>query len=98
MRHSRTVRWWCDAALRRRASGCPTSLRNPTSGLRSMSDGSHRDGTLQAAYESAAMVAGLGFLAVQCLIWLPLALVLHPLLPRRIGTRLGRLAISWGAR
>ncbi|MEJ1730842.1 1-acyl-sn-glycerol-3-phosphate acyltransferase, partial [Escherichia coli] len=36
--------------------------------------------------------------ALVCLSWLPFAAVLHPILPRRIGQRLGRLAIMVGFR
>ena len=39
------------------------------------------------------MVVGLGSLAAMCLVWLPFAAVLYPLLPRRLGQRLGRLVI-----
>ncbi len=45
------------------------------------------------AYESLAMVLGLGFLGLLCLIWLPFAALLHPLLPRRWGQPLGRAVI-----
>lgn len=48
---------------------------------------------LFAAYEILAMGLGLGMLAVICLLWLPVALPLHLLLPRRWGCRIGRLAI-----
>ncbi len=44
------------------------------------------------------MVLGLGALAAICLAWLPFALVLHPLLPRRWGQPLGRRAIMAGFR
>jgi 1-acyl-sn-glycerol-3-phosphate acyltransferase len=40
------------------------------------------------------MLIGLGGLALVCLVWLPFAVVLYPLLPRQTGQRLGRLAIS----
>ena len=53
---------------------------------------------LWAAYEAVAMALGLGALALLCLCWLPFALVLHPLLPRRIGQPLGRRAIMRGFR
>lgn len=49
-------------------------------------------------YEYVAMYCGLGGLAVICLIWLPFAMLLNPLLPRRIGLPLGRQAIRWGMR
>jgi 1-acyl-sn-glycerol-3-phosphate acyltransferase len=45
------------------------------------------------AYESLAMVLGLGFLGLLCLVWLPFAALLHPLLPRRWGQPLGRAVI-----
>ena len=45
---------------------------------------------LWAAYEYLAMGLGLGTLAVICLLWLPFAMLLHWLLPRRIGQPLGR--------
>jgi len=50
------------------------------------------------SYEYLAMVIGLGSLAIICLGWLPFAMVLYPLLPRRIGKRWGRLMISGGFR
>ncbi|HJW24238.1 MAG TPA: lysophospholipid acyltransferase family protein [Rhodocyclaceae bacterium] len=50
------------------------------------------------AYEHVAMVVGLGFLAQLCLLWLPFALVLQPLLPRRWGQPLGRRTIAAGFR
>ena len=53
---------------------------------------------LWAAYETIAMVIGLGALAAICLVWLPFAMLLHPLLPRRIGQPLGRAVISGGFR
>lgn len=53
---------------------------------------------LWAAYETLAMLIGLGTLAVLCLIWLPFAMLLNPLLPRRIGQPLGRAVISGGFR
>jgi 1-acyl-sn-glycerol-3-phosphate acyltransferase len=63
-----------------------------------MTELSHRGGPLWAAYEYVAMVAGLGFLAFICLLWLPFAMILHPLLPRRWGQPLGRWAIMIGFR
>lgn len=39
------------------------------------------------AYEYLAMVVGLGFLALICVLWLPFAMILHRLLPRRWGSR-----------
>lgn len=53
---------------------------------------------LWRAYEIAAMGLGLGSLAILCLGWLPFALLLHPLLPRRLGQPLGRRAIAAGFR
>ena len=53
---------------------------------------------LWAAYETFAMFLGLGMLAAICLAWLPFAMLLHPLLPRRVGQPLGRAAISLGFR
>jgi 1-acyl-sn-glycerol-3-phosphate acyltransferase len=44
------------------------------------------------------MVLGLGALALICLAWLPFAALLHPLLPRAAGARLGRRAIMAGFR
>lgn len=49
-------------------------------------------------YEIVAMGLGLGSLAILCLGWLPFALLLHPLLPRRLGQPLGRRAIAAGFR
>ena len=45
---------------------------------------------LWAAYEYLAMALGLGTLALICLLWLPFAMLLDWLLPRRIGQPLGR--------
>jgi len=53
---------------------------------------------LWIAYEILAMLIGLGALAAICLIWLPFAMLLNPLLPRRIGQPLGRAIISGGFR
>lgn len=53
---------------------------------------------LWIAYETLAMVVGLGALATLCLIWLPFAMLLNPLLPRRIGQPFGRAVISAGFR
>ena len=53
---------------------------------------------LWSAYEIFAMLLGLGMLALLCLIWLPFALLLHALLPRRLGQPLGRQAIMRGFR
>jgi 1-acyl-sn-glycerol-3-phosphate acyltransferase len=49
-------------------------------------------------YESIAMVVGLGSLGLLCLIWLPPAMVLQLLLPRRLGKAIGRRMISFGFR
>lgn len=51
-----------------------------------------------AAYQAVAMVLGLGALAVLCLCWLPFALILNPLLPRRWGQPFARRAIMVGFR
>ena len=48
---------------------------------------------LWRAYERVAMALGLGTLALLCLAWLPFALLLHPLLPERLGRPLGRRVI-----
>ncbi|MGE5320011.1 MAG: lysophospholipid acyltransferase family protein [Hyphomicrobiaceae bacterium] len=53
---------------------------------------------LWGIYEYVAMILGLAALAAICLVWLPFALLLHPLLPRRIGQTLGRAVISGGFR
>lgn len=55
-------------------------------------------GLLWRSYESIAMVLGLGALAIICLLWLPFALILKPILPRKHGQSLGRLAIRLGFR
>ena len=57
-----------------------------------------RRGALWWLYERVAMVIGLGSLAVMCLLWLPFAALLHPVLPRRAGQHLGRLVIMWSFR
>lgn len=48
---------------------------------------------LWTLYEHVAMLIGLGGLVVLCVIWLPFAMLLHPLLPRRAGQAIGRWAI-----
>jgi len=57
-----------------------------------------RPGLLWRTYEFLAMLLGLGALALICLLWLPFALLLLPLLPRRFGQRLGRFAVRNGFR
>lgn len=53
---------------------------------------------LWRVYERLAMGIGLGSLALTCLLWLPFAMVLYPLLPHAVGQRVGRRAISGLAR
>lgn len=53
---------------------------------------------LWAAYEYLAMGLGLLFLALICLLWLPFALIMRPLMPGRRGRRFGQRIISWGFR
>lgn len=53
---------------------------------------------LWTAYEHLAMVVGLGSLALICLAWLPLALVLRRLLPPATGVWLGRQFVMRGFR
>ncbi|AOF87169.1 acyltransferase family protein [Hydrogenophaga sp. RAC07] len=53
---------------------------------------------LWGLYEHLAMVVGLSALAVVCLSWLPLALVLYRVLPGPLGRWLGRQAIMRGFR
>jgi 1-acyl-sn-glycerol-3-phosphate acyltransferase len=57
-----------------------------------------RTQSLWTVYEHIAMGIGLGSLAVICLTWLPFAMILHPLLPSRVGQRLGRWVITLGFR
>ena len=64
-----------------------------------MTDRLRRAGrALWLAYEYIAMVLGLGFLACLCLLWLPFAMILHALLPRKLGQPIGRLLIMIGFR
>lgn len=63
-----------------------------------MTDRGGAGNPLWMAYEYVAMVLGLGLLALLCLLWLPCALILNPLLPRRLGQPLGRTMISLGFR
>ena len=63
-----------------------------------MSDRRLGGNLLWRAYERLAMVLGLGSLAVLCLGWLPFAMLLYPLLPRRLGQPLGRRFASGGFR
>lgn len=55
-------------------------------------------GFLLRIYAYPAMVLGLGALAAICLLWLPFALLLRPLLPRGLGQALGRRAVMAGFR
>lgn len=61
-------------------------------------DALRRGGLLWRLYERWAMIVGLGSLACMCVLWLPFAALLYPLLPRRAGQRLGRLVIMWSFR
>ena len=63
-----------------------------------MSEPLRTRGPLWALYERVAMHVGLGSLGLLCLSWLPFAMLLHPLLPRALGQRLGRQTISFGFR
>lgn len=63
-----------------------------------MSEPLRTRGPLWALYERVAMHVGLGSLALLCLLWLPFAMLLQPLLPRKTGQRLGRQTISAGFR
>ncbi len=63
-----------------------------------MNDPQRAGNPLWMAYETLAMLLGLGVLALLCLIWLPFALLLQLLLPRRLGQPLGRWAIMAGFR
>ncbi len=63
-----------------------------------MTDRGGAGNPLWIAYEYVAMLVGLGALAGLCLLWLPCALVLKPLLPQRLGQPLGRRMISFGFR
>jgi len=49
-------------------------------------------------YEAVAMLLGLGFLALLCLIWTLPALLLHAVLPQKAGRRVGRAVIGFGFR
>ncbi|WP_439588648.1 lysophospholipid acyltransferase family protein [Hydrogenophaga sp.] len=49
-------------------------------------------------YEHLAMVLGFCALALLCLAWLPLAFALRPVLPQRLGQRLGRRVVMHGFR
>lgn len=63
-----------------------------------MNDRGRFASALWATYEHLAMMIGLGSLGLICLIWLPFAMVLHWLLPRRLGQRIGRSVIAFGFR
>jgi 1-acyl-sn-glycerol-3-phosphate acyltransferase len=58
-----------------------------------MSERSLRAHPLWSVYEHVAMGVGLGSLALLCLIWLPFAMLLYPVLSKRAGQRLGRWVI-----
>lgn len=55
-------------------------------------------GLLRQLYEYAALWFGLGSLGAGCLVWCLLAAILHPVLPKRLGTCLGRSVIMRGFR
>jgi 1-acyl-sn-glycerol-3-phosphate acyltransferase len=55
-------------------------------------------GLLWSAYETFAMFFGLGLLAFICLLWLPFALLLFPVLPQCWGQPIGRKFITYGFR
>lgn len=57
-----------------------------------------RPNPLWTAYEYLAMALGLSFLALLCLVWLPFALLMRPILPGRPGRRFGRRMIMGGFR
>ena len=63
-----------------------------------MSQPSRTGNPLWMAYETLAMLLGLGMLALLCLLWLPFALLFHLVLPRRLGQPLGRWTIMAGFR
>lgn len=63
-----------------------------------MSEPRRPGGPLWPLREHVAMHVGLGSLALICLGWLPFAMLLYPLLPRALGERVGRQAISRGCR
>lgn len=58
-----------------------------------MSEALRPRGLLWSLYERLAMHLGLGGLSLMCLAWLPLAMLLYPLLPAGAGKRLGRRVI-----
>src|SRR3954469_5497105 len=53
---------------------------------------------LLTIYEYAVFHIGLLLFGLICLTWTPIALILHPLLPRRAGARIGRAVIMAGFR
>lgn len=58
-----------------------------------MTDRTLAGNPLWAIYENVAMLIGLGSLALLCAIWLPFAMLLYPMLPKRTGQTLGRWVI-----
>ncbi len=52
----------------------------------------------RGAYDYLALSLGWGLLGLLCLLWFPIAALLHPLLPETPGRRLGRRAIRGGSR
>jgi 1-acyl-sn-glycerol-3-phosphate acyltransferase len=55
---------------------------------------SGRPNPFWGAYEYLAMGLGLGVLVIACLLWLPFAALLDPVLPQPAGRRLGRRVIA----
>ncbi len=59
-------------------------------------DGPTRPGLLRRLHEYVLLYLGLGYLGAICLLWTPIAMVLYPLLPARVGRRVGRFVVNQG--
>lgn len=63
----------------------------------SRTDTPSADGTSMSRGRAfACLYLGLGFLGLECLVWLPFAALLHLVLPQRLGHRVGRRVICFG--
>ncbi|NMG76070.1 1-acyl-sn-glycerol-3-phosphate acyltransferase [Aromatoleum diolicum] len=55
-----------------------------------------RPSPVRTLHEYVLLYLGLGYLGTICLLWTPIAMLLHPVLPSGAGRRLGRLFINHG--
>ncbi|MCB1888546.1 MAG: 1-acyl-sn-glycerol-3-phosphate acyltransferase [Rhodocyclaceae bacterium] len=68
----------------------------PSEGLAGPGRAERERERLSRPREYLCLYLGLGFLGLECLVWLPFAALLHLLLPAAIGQRVGRRVIRFG--